>query len=1365
MDPESLASNTAALLGLTIQVTGSLYGTWDEVNQPVVNRLLYELGRLRSVLSSLEEASLQSVDPVLPDQLPRVFRALREALVSLASKILGDVDPSQSLSQLIWEACLPGREPRSLSLSRSESEDLFNELQVQTANLRKAKDYSLVSVPVDSSRIEAPEGLVSLGLWKDCAEYNGLHAAAQNNRVKGSGMWLLSHADFRRWMTTERIDYSGQDNVLYCVGRPGSGKTILASSIVIDEVKSIRRDTATNFSSAYFYFSYQAQTPIYAVVLALIEQLYLQSPTATAEVRELEKRTTKQEPTEIPLAELITVLISVAARFRRSYIVLDALDECSSAHRADLAALIGSIRSSQCRLFVTARPSHGLSEFDKCPRIAIAPSAEDMTLFVRARLQCISAQRPIFSKEQKSQIVDALVKMGSQHGIFLLVELQINCIAKSFEHGVVDSFKLEDSLKMLTGELDKVYDDQINRISSQHEADSKLAKHILSWLYYNTGSMKAVELEDILRREVEAWEAKPTAAVDIRFIRKVCFDLVQFNPDVKTISFFHFSFHEYLETKHGSQMGVPAPEMVLAEACMKYLLRPELSSPVGTPERLDERFQSFPFYKYSALNWSRFLRQDDKLDFATPMLRSLLTDSNRMLAISEAVFRDEPTGRFWKASVEKKGRPLHFIVYFGLLRRATGVPGYLTSDINETDFLGRSAVHIAAMMGNSEAMEVLLTDANLEKIRKALTLPNSLGKNAWHYVASGNYCTVANILLGKFDGVEVEHNTVATEDSDGMTPLTYAASRGHAEILSLFLEKGIHNNDTDEALRAAAHGGHERAIMALLSHGVMPKQKHLLAAIDSGAENTVRLLLEYGVDINGKADGLALHEATQSGKKPIMSSLIWNGADLETIDSASRTPLSIAVENGDTGAVRALLKAGSNPDVVVPAAKSPDGETSTVSAISWAARHGMTEIFSLLRQAGTDTSLSVFPALENGQYDIVYELLASGTASELLGDQRTNAVSLARDNGYEDVADLIQNWDVIRSDPAWGYASREETHQQRKQRIISRREPDISSSVQVPSSVAVEEVPAELATAVTSSPRSPPSLTVSGGSASGTSVTYDAALGGEARGASRTKESDPNQKNPYPVRISSKSRPQTLNRTPYILLESPIVEGCIELGSLVRDPRRPLDSFAPTNSELLRQTIPATSFHVLGQDYFEMQRGRSRKAATGISILGGGQASIAKNSSLRIQSRHVWRRQIRNHLEVLNILFQNDALMTECVNLLHGKKEVYMMVGFFIMDRSRVAYEDDKDSATSFSFPLGLVPTGLGIESPTAPMAGDTKSEMLSVRYNERLVHGIQYRVLRMKKSVLDTFRSETKRALNVELGEYVAGSAYDGLF
>lgn len=64
-------------------------------------------------------------------------------------------------------------------------------------------------------------------LWKDCANYNAIHVNAQNNRVAGSGMWLLAHSMFCRWMESYSLRIGTGNNFLHCYGRPGSGKTIL----------------------------------------------------------------------------------------------------------------------------------------------------------------------------------------------------------------------------------------------------------------------------------------------------------------------------------------------------------------------------------------------------------------------------------------------------------------------------------------------------------------------------------------------------------------------------------------------------------------------------------------------------------------------------------------------------------------------------------------------------------------------------------------------------------------------------------------------------------------------------------------------------------------------------------------------------------------------------------------------------------------------------------------------------------------------------------------------------------------------------------------------------------------------------------
>lgn len=131
MDPKSIASNTASLLALSIQVIAVLHRHWDRDSTPIVDRLLYELARLRTTLTYLEESSLQSNIPIVVGDLPRVFRALKNVLVALGSKLFGDDEYGTE-----WQSSMSDLEPFALPLSKQEAEAIFNDFQVHIARLR-----------------------------------------------------------------------------------------------------------------------------------------------------------------------------------------------------------------------------------------------------------------------------------------------------------------------------------------------------------------------------------------------------------------------------------------------------------------------------------------------------------------------------------------------------------------------------------------------------------------------------------------------------------------------------------------------------------------------------------------------------------------------------------------------------------------------------------------------------------------------------------------------------------------------------------------------------------------------------------------------------------------------------------------------------------------------------------------------------------------------------------------------------------------------------------------------------------------------------------------------------------------------------
>jgi hypothetical protein len=80
---------------------------------------------------------------------------------------------------------------------------------------------------VDTVPPNISEAIAPSSFWTDRAEYNAIHAAAQAIRMEGSGVWLKSHPSFVKWKTREKTEYDLRDNMLYCYGSPGSGKTIL----------------------------------------------------------------------------------------------------------------------------------------------------------------------------------------------------------------------------------------------------------------------------------------------------------------------------------------------------------------------------------------------------------------------------------------------------------------------------------------------------------------------------------------------------------------------------------------------------------------------------------------------------------------------------------------------------------------------------------------------------------------------------------------------------------------------------------------------------------------------------------------------------------------------------------------------------------------------------------------------------------------------------------------------------------------------------------------------------------------------------------------------------------------------------------
>ncbi|RLN97228.1 hypothetical protein BBJ28_00007152, partial [Nothophytophthora sp. Chile5] len=187
-------------------------------------------------------------------------------------------------------------------------------------------------------------------------------------------------------------------------------------------------------------------------------------------------------------------------------------------------------------------------------------------------------------------------------------------------------------------------------------------------------------------------------------------------------------------------------------------------------------------------------------------------------------------------------------------------------------------------------------------------------------------------------------------DSEGRSPLFWAASNGAVKSVEMLLEEDADVNARDcfgrTALFAAASGGHVAIARELLEHKASPDADDynvtpLMKAAKKGHTVIVRLMLEKNADAATRdADGqTALHFAILYGQPDAARELLIRREVVDAQDSCGWTPLMRAAQKGDVEMVQSMLSYG-----IDTAAKNGDGQT----ARDVAEVHGRAAVVALL---------------------------------------------------------------------------------------------------------------------------------------------------------------------------------------------------------------------------------------------------------------------------------------------------------------------------------------------------------------------------------------------------------------------------------
>lgn len=364
-----VAASVIAVIQISEQVVSACYQYYkttkdakkeiiDVIN--VVSGLKSTLENLRHLLDDNDQDSRLSHHKSLVGALKACEEALKQLASKLGIKIEGDLNTDNIKVNFKKKMMWPWKEKevgKILAVIEKHKSTFILALTGDTLRLSVAIHDSVMDMKDNVTQIAGSIQTIQVTIddktkdiltWLTSNDPSTNHNSARHKHEPTTGTWFVQSKAFLKW--TKDTNAS-----LWLTGIPGAGKTVLCST-VIEHTKEICHSTSAR-QYAYFYFDFndpQKQTVV-GMLRSFILQLCADKAPLPSEVSELYKQCNdgRQQPTPEGLLKVLLCLFTDSVR---TYLVMDALDECSE--REKLVDYIGQIvhkSSGVVNLLVTSR--------------------------------------------------------------------------------------------------------------------------------------------------------------------------------------------------------------------------------------------------------------------------------------------------------------------------------------------------------------------------------------------------------------------------------------------------------------------------------------------------------------------------------------------------------------------------------------------------------------------------------------------------------------------------------------------------------------------------------------------------------------------------------------------------------------------------------------------------------------------------------------------------------------------------------------------------------------------------------------------------------------------------------------------------
>ena len=659
-------------------------------------------------------------------------------------------------------------------------------------------------------------------------------------------------------------------------------------------------------------------------------------------------------------------------------------------------------------------------------------------------------------------VIDIPLLQSLTKSRFLIAVLHMKSLAK--EDNIRD---LKESLERLPEDLDKTYDDALERIKNQDSRKAARAEQVLKLINCAKRPLKLEEMQQALSiRKGDTFldtDALPGAESLIstccglvvvedesRIVRLVHYTVEEYfahkveryrNPEAHAffacilITYLNFAQFEnwslkdaaYAELQTSFQFSEKDPrDMYRAmELCMTNFIEDNVLVSYGAEYWGHHAREAFTKLAHESMSCPTTTRLQDsmsaKLWTLNQMMLDLLSKQNRVAWLTGvAQYLTESPKELWSPSslAPTNVTGLHVAALFGIQHLVEYYPTQ-GAKIDAKDSDGQTALHKSSQNGHVGVVQVLLD------LDATVTLRDECDRDALICAVAYDRLSVARLLLQNGADPRARHGSLLDYDS-----YDYAATYGYEEMLKILVEHEIDvsrlNEKMEIILCRASRVGHEGVIRLLIRRAKdwnISKQHLTIAmtlAAGMGMVAVMKVLFEAGADVNPSVllvgdspqeTNLPLHEAVNYDHLNCVAWLLANGADANAPGTEGDSALVekcrrhlYGMYKDTLDIVHHLLKKGADPSMV----DVKFGRTS----LEWAVIAGDADIVSLLLQceeySADHKSLmlyltTIYDTMEQKNDEYVDQLLCEEQVHQLGTLSKLLLIYIPADKGYERV--------------------------------------------------------------------------------------------------------------------------------------------------------------------------------------------------------------------------------------------------------------------------------------------------------------------------------------------------------------------------